>query len=167
MIDSRTKATAAGLVSRVCAESALATIWSAMSDMPPERASLARLGSASRVASDGSASAPNSVSEATSAGSSAAILWQTMVPIEWPTKCAFATPRLRTARDHRAGHRFDRQRLERPRRTRRARQVDADDAIAAEHRQLRLEQVGRAAEAVDHDDGKAVALDFRNQRSDG
>ena len=43
MIDSRTKATAAGLVSRVCADSALATIWSAMSAMPPERASRARL----------------------------------------------------------------------------------------------------------------------------
>ena len=60
----------------------------------------------SRVASAGSASAPRRTSERTRAGRSAAIIWQTMVPSEWPTKWACADrrgpgrrrPRLRRSR---------------------------------------------------------------------
>ncbi len=52
----------------------------------------ARLASPCLVASAGSASAPNSASDATSEGCVAAICWQMMVPIEWPTKCADVTP---------------------------------------------------------------------------
>ena len=164
MIDSRTKATAAGLVSRVCADSALATIWSAISDMPPERASLARFGKrlAGRVGRLGQRA------EQRQRGNQRRLVRGDLLADDRAHRMADEM-RLGDAEaahggDHRGGHRVDGQRLERPRRAARARQVDADDAVAAERRQLRLEHVGRAAEAMDHDDGKAVALDFRDQR---
>ena len=49
---------------------------------------------ASRAASGGAISGPNSATLATIFGCDAAMCWQTMVPIEWPTQCARLTSSL-------------------------------------------------------------------------
>ena len=51
-----------------------------------------------RAGSGGASNGPNSASERTSRGSFTAMCWQTIVPMEWPTKWARSMPSTRATR---------------------------------------------------------------------